>query len=104
MLYAHGWDKLINFSTKVKQFPDPLNIGHQASLGLVVFAEVFCAALLILGIGTRFAASMLAITMAVAFFSVHSGNISEGELALVFLTLYLTLILTGGGKYALVKD
>lgn len=104
MLYAHGWDKLINFSTKVKQFPDPLNIGQQASLGLVVFAEVFCAALLILGIGTRFAASMLAITMAVAFFSVHSGNISEGELALVFLTLYLTLILTGGGKYALVKD
>jgi putative oxidoreductase len=104
MLYAHGWDKLINFSTKANKFPDPLGIGSQGSLTLTIFAEVFCSALLILGIGTRFAASALAITMAVAFFSVHSGNITEGELAFIFLTLYITLILTGGGKYALVKD
>ncbi len=104
MLYAHGWDKLINFSTKAKQFPDPLGIGSQASLALTIFAEVFCAALLILGIGTRFAASALAITMAVAFFLVHAGNIREGELAFIFLTLYITLIFTGGGKYALIKD
>jgi putative oxidoreductase len=104
MLYAHGWEKLTNFSSKADQFPDPLGIGSQASLALTIFAEVFCSTLLLLGIGTRFAASALAITIGVAFFSVHSANIQEGELALVYLTIYIALIFTGGGKYAFVKD
>lgn len=104
MIYAHGWEKLTNFSSKAAQFPDPLGLGSTTSLGLTIFAEVFCAFLLILGIGTRFAAAALSITMSVAFFIVHKGSIAEGELALMFLTIYLTLFLSGSGKYALYRD
>src|SRR5438477_262911 len=73
MLINHGVSKLTGFSAKAPDFPDPLGIGHTASLALAVFSEVFGSMLLIMGLATRFAAMVLAVDMAVAFFFVHKG-------------------------------
>ena len=68
MLLIHGWDKVAHFSDKAKDFPDLLHVGSPtANLVLAIFAEVVCAALLVTGFVTRFAALTLAINMAVAF-------------------------------------
>ena len=74
MLLLHGWPKLAGFSDKMAAFPDPFGLGSTVSLTLAVFAEVVCAAAVILGVGARYAAGVLVFTMCVAAFVVHSGD------------------------------
>ena len=105
LLVLHGWAKLKGFSDMAGKFPDPLGVGSTASLGLAVFAEVFCAALLALGLFTRFAAISLIITMGVAFFIVHKGSLEagpgSGEMAYIYLAGFVTLFLAGPGRFSL---
>jgi putative oxidoreductase len=103
MLFNHGWSKLANFGAASKQFP-PLIATSEVTLALTVFAEVGCAGLLILGFFTRFAAAVLAIAMAVAFFSVHKMSLAmgpeSGELAFVYMIGFLTLTFAGAGRFS----
>ena len=106
MLLNHGWAKLTGFSSMSGSFPDPLGVGHTASLVMVVFAEVFASALLALGLVTRFAALVLSINMTVAFFFVLKGALSgehSGELAFIYLAGYVVLLFAGGGTFSLDK-
>jgi putative oxidoreductase len=101
MLLNHGASKLKGFSDMADKFPDPLGVGHHASLGLAIFAEVVASLLLIMGLATRFPALVLLINMAVAFFVVHKGGLSgehSGELAFIYLAGYTTLLLAGAGR------
>lgn len=104
MLLLHGRGKLMNFSATAEKFPALFGMSSTVNAGLAVFAEVFCSALLILGLFTRFAALMLAITMSTAFFMVHKMALTgehSGELALVYLFAYVTLLFTGAGKFSI---
>ena len=104
MLFNHGLDKLAHFNDMVGTFPDPLGLGQEASLVLVVFAEVLGALLLTAGFLTRIAAAVLVIDMFVAFLMVHkvalSGQ-SSGELAFLYLAGYVILVIAGGGLFSL---
>jgi putative oxidoreductase len=102
MIYAHGWSKLIGFSEASDSFADPFGLGSMPSLVLAIFAEVFCSALLVLGLFTRFAAIPLIATMSVAAFIVHADDpFGDRELALVYLVAYVALLLTGPGELSL---
>lgn len=102
MLFAHGWGKLQGFSKISGKFPDPLGVGSTASLGLVVFAEVFCAAAIILGLFTRLAAIPLLITMLVAAFLIHGADpFQKKEFALLYAAPFLAFIFTGAGAYSI---
>jgi len=102
MMIQHGLDKLMHFAQKAPRFADPFHIGHTTSLSLVVFAEFFCAAFVILGLFTRLACIPLVIAMSVALFSAHKGQFfGMGESAGIFLTCFLTLLFTGPGKVSL---
>lgn len=87
MLFGHGLEKLQGFAEKSKGFsvPDffPLKyMSSPLSLGATIFAEVGCAALLVLGLATRPAAFVLAFTMTVAAFNIHAAGplfMSGGE-------------------------
>ena len=106
MLLNHGVEKLQSFSDTAPNFPDPLGIGHPASLALAVFAEFFASLLVILGLVTRWGALVLAIDMAIAFVGVHKGILSgqgSGELAFMYLMGYVTLLLAGPGSFSLDK-
>ncbi len=103
MFFAHGigkWGRL--FGGGEIQFRDPLGVGETTSLALAVFAEVICSLLLAFGLLTRWALVPLIITMAVAAFIVHASDGFRGmEMALLFGVSYLTLFLTGPGKYSM---
>ncbi|MGA0334055.1 MAG: DoxX family protein [Kiritimatiellia bacterium] len=102
MLVAHGWGKLLSFGDRMDSFPDPLGISSPVSLAAVVFAEVFCAALVSIGLFTRAALIPLIFTMGVAAFVIHGGDsFADKEMALLYLVSYLTLFLTGPGKLSL---
>ncbi|MFW7378772.1 MAG: DoxX family protein [Oligoflexus sp.] len=99
MFLAHGLGKLTSFPNP--DFPDPFRIGATTSMGLAVFAEVFCALLLILGLWTRLAAIPLITTMAVAFFIIHADDpLRNKELALLYLFGFVTLFFGGPGQYS----
>ncbi len=104
MLIGHGWGKFMTFSEKAATFPDPLGVGHTTSMALAVFGEVVCMSLLVVGAFTRLAALGGAVTMAVAFFLVHGGKLSEpnsGEMAFLYLVGFVAIFLTGPGLFAL---
>ncbi|PIP96342.1 MAG: transmembrane DoxX protein [Bdellovibrio sp. CG12_big_fil_rev_8_21_14_0_65_39_13] len=101
MLMSHGWPKLMDFTVKKDVFPDPLGISSPVSLALAVFAEVVCSLLLAAGFFTRWVAIPLVITMAVAFFIVHSADpFGNKELAWVYIAMFGTLALTGPGGWS----
>jgi putative oxidoreductase len=104
MLFNHGLDKLAHFNDIVGAFPDPLGLGQEASLVLVVFAEVLGSLLLAVGLLTRVAAAVLVIDMFVAFLMVHKTALTgphNGELAFLYLAGYVVLVIAGGGLFSL---
>ena len=102
LMVKHGFDKLTHFSQMASRFADPFHIGTTTSLALVVFAEFFCAAFVVLGLFTRLACIPIVIAMAVALFSAHKGDFfGKGEAAGLFMIVFLVLLVTGPGKASL---
>lgn len=101
MLFAHGWGKLTGYGERAGSFPDPLGVGSEFSLALVVFAEVFCALFLMLGFATRAFAIPLIINMLVITFVIHADDpFRQQEFALLFAIPFLTLLFTGAGRFS----
>lgn len=102
MLIGHGLPKLMAFSERAGKFADPLGLGSPLSLALIVFAEVFCAALVVLGVFTRLASIPLIFGMGVVVFVVNGGDIlGKGELATLYALGFIALLIGGGGALSL---
>ena len=102
MLTQHGWGKLLSFGERSETWADPIGLGGPVSMALAIFAEVICSALVVVGLGTRMAAIPVVITMAVAAGIVHWDDpFGKKEFALLFLMPFLTLVLTGAGRYSI---
>jgi len=106
-MMTHGWGKLqMVLDGKLDSFGDPIGMGSATSLILSTGAEFFCALLVLIGLGTRFAAIPVAFTMAVAAFVVHRGDpwtLGAGaskQPALMFLIPFLALVFTGAGRFS----
>jgi putative oxidoreductase len=101
LMLTHGLPKLQNLFAGNVQFADPFGIGPTVSLALVVFAEVVCSLLLILGLATRFASVPLIIDMLVAIFYAHASQpIGKKELAIMYLVFFIGLCIIGAGQYS----
>ena len=99
LIIHHGYDKLVHFSTYKTQFMPFLGLSPAATLGLVIFAELICGALLLIGLFSRLACIPLIITMLVALFKAHGGQVfGDGEMATLYLAGYLALLIMGPGK------
>ena len=102
LVMTHGWTKLNSFAEKADKFPDPLGVGHATSLTLAIFAELICAGLIILGLGTRLASFFITFTFGIIVFVVHAADpVGKKELAVVYLIAYFALMLIGPGVYSL---
>ncbi|MFT4152573.1 DoxX family protein [Parafilimonas sp.] len=99
LLSKHGYSKMVKFEELHTRFYSFLGMGSTFSLVLAIFAEVICAAFIILGLFTRLAAIPLIITMAVVVFGADAGKpLAESELAILYLGAFTTLLLCGPGK------
>jgi putative oxidoreductase len=103
MMLTHGLPKFDRlFGEGPVKFADPFGLGSEISLGLVLFAEVGCSILVMLGFKTRWATIPLMITMLVAAFYAHAADpFGKKELSLLFFTLFLSILISGGGRYSL---
>ncbi|MGH7956315.1 MAG: DoxX family protein, partial [Opitutaceae bacterium] len=104
LLLLHGWGKVTGFSSMSDTFPDPFGFGPTPSLVLAIMGEAVCSSLLVLGLFTRVAAFGSGATMATAFWFAHQGKLTgdaNGELAFVYLGVFLALFIAGAGKFSL---
>jgi len=99
MMLSHGIPRALEYQTLVADFPDPLNVGTEVSLQLILFAEIGCSVLLLLGLLGRFASITLFIAMMIAAF-VHQFHDpwAMRELPLLYASIYAALSLTGPGS------
>lgn len=113
LMAFYGYEKLTHFNematsdfwTKQVSF---LGTPSTISLGLTVFAELFCSLLLIVGLFTRVSLFFLMFCMAWIFLVVFPFSIvDKGDNgyqfndAFVYFSIYLALFFTGAGKYSL---
>lgn len=102
MMLTHGIGKLQNYNAIVNSFPDPLGIGSAASFTLITLIEVGCSVLIIMGLFTRLATLPLIFGMYIAtFIAFPEKTFAEGELSFVYMGIYIMLLVSGGGRYAL---
>lgn len=101
MIFFHGLPKLQKVDMLIHRFPNPIGLGSELSLYLVIFAELFCAILIITGPLFRLACIPLMITFFVACFIFHADDpISKIELPFLYLLIYTFLFVHGPGRYA----
>lgn len=100
MMLTHGLPKFDRlFGEGPVKFADPFGLGPEISLGLVIFAEVGCTLLVMLGYKTRWATIPLLFTMLMAAFYAHGSDpFSDKEPALLFFTLFLGILVSGSGR------
>jgi putative oxidoreductase len=102
-MLTHGLPKLSRLTSGEEiKFADPFGFGPAVSLILVVFAEVICSVLIMLGLATRLASIPPIITMLVAAFHAHIDDpFGTKEKPLLFLLIFIVLLVFGSGKYSI---
>jgi putative oxidoreductase len=99
MMLSHGIPKALEYETLIHEFPDPLNVGTEVSVQLILFAEIGCSLLLLFGLLGRFASVTLFIAMMIAAFVHHFADPwSARELPLLYASIFAALTFTGPGS------
>ena len=101
MFFTHGFDKMMNFSELSETYPSVLGFGSYMTLMVTIFCEFCCSLFLIAGLLIRVMVLPMIVAMAVAFFDVHDGFLPEGELALIYMVVFIILYIVGPGRYSL---
>jgi len=105
LFFRHGLEKQpAHWAQFLAHFPDPIGIGSHASFFVAFFSDFVCGMLLMIGLGTRWAALYCFGNIFVAWAFVHhfayfgKGPASDhGELMVLYLGALLTLLLAGPG-------
>lgn len=99
LLASHGYAKLIKFGSLKYNFMNFIHLGPRVFLSLIIFAELICGILLILGLFTRLACIPIIIGMSVVVFVASNGQIfAGGERGMIYLAATVTIFLCGPGK------
>lgn len=101
LFFIHGLDKLMNFNSLSETYPSVLGFGSYMTLMVSIFCEFCCSLFLISGLLVRVMMVPMIIAMGVAFFDVHDAMMPEGELALIYLVVFVILYLTGPGRFSI---
>ena len=99
LMIHHGYDKLMHFNEQKGAFMNFLHLGSTITLSLVIFAEFFCSAFILLGLFTRLACIVLLINMFVIIFMVWNMEFfGKAETSTLYFAGYLTLLFCGPGR------
>lgn len=101
LFFLHGIDKMMNFQVLSENYPSVLGFGSYMTLMVTIFCEFCCSLFLISGLLVRIMVLPMIAAMAVAFFDIHDGFLPEGELSLIYLSVFVILYVVGPGRYSL---
>ncbi len=102
LFFSHGAQKLLGWFGG-QQVPSLASL-----MGVAGIVEIAAGLAILVGLFTRLAAVVSAVQMLVAYFMVHAGGgweplRNKGEMAILYLCLFLALMLHGNGKWSLEK-
>lgn len=102
ILKAHGLPKLLNFQETLNHIPDPLGLGTSFSAYYAIFANVFCAILVALGLATRLAAFLIITLTLSGLFLVHINDPAKiQDTPLIYSIVFGFITYMGAGKDSL---
>ncbi len=97
----YGYTKFASYDQILPMFQDVIGIGARLSFNLVIFAELGCGFLVLIGFFTRLSVVPIFITMAVAYFIAHAKDPFDVKtLPFVYLLLTIVVFILGSGKYS----
>jgi len=105
LFLRHGWEKQpANWAQFLAHFPDPIGIGSHPSFFIAFLSDFVCSILLMIGLGTRWAALYCLGNIFVAWAFVHhfaffgkDPGSAHGEVMVLYLAAMLTLLIAGPG-------
>ena len=80
-----------------------LGLDAATSFAVITILEVLFAAMIILGVATRFASAMMLIVVAMSIAEAllnDTPDVATAKLNFVYMGIYITLLISGGGRYA----
>jgi len=93
LFLKHGWEKPTNFAQMAAHFPNPLHLGSEPSLIIALISDAICSILVLLGLGTRWAALYIVCNTFVALGFVHHfqffGRGAPGEVIGLYIAGFL---------------
>ena len=104
VMLLHIVGKLQDYDNYVFGFQSILGLRQATSFAVTILFEGLFAAMIIMGVGTRVASLLMAVVSAVALWEAFvAGAIASdaSKLEFVYMGIYLTLVISGGGEYAL---
>lgn len=102
MFIYHGYPKLVGYNDMLGMFGDPIGLGTELSVMLVIFAEFCCGIFILVGLFTRYAVVFTFITMLVAYFVAHAKDeFMVKMLPFVYIWLCVVIFILGSGRYSL---
>ena len=108
LFLRHGWEKVSTLTLINEHFPDPIGLGHSLTWSIALFNDGIFSLLIVLGIATRWLSALAMVNIFIAWALVHhfgflgkSPGADHGELIVLYLWAFLTLIVTGSGRYSI---
>ena len=103
LMLPHGLAKLgLLIDGNYHRFPDPFGLGSLTSIILVIFAELVCSILIMIGYKTRWATIPPIITMLIAIFLIHlHDDFSQKELPVIYLIGYISIAAMEPGLFSI---
>jgi putative oxidoreductase len=106
LFLKHGWEKPTNFAQMTQHFPNPLHIGAVPSLIFALTSDAICSMLVLLGLGTRWAALLVFVNIFTAWSLVHhfqffGRGAGGGEPIVLYLGGFLAIAIMGPGHISL---
>jgi putative oxidoreductase len=97
----YGYMKVESYDQFLPMFTDIIGIGAKLSFNLVIFAELGCGFLVLIGFMTRLTIIPIFITMAVAYFIAHKNDpFLIKQIAFLYLMLCPVVFILGPGRYS----
>ena len=105
LFMKHGIEKLFTFSAMSQHYVDPVGIGPVPTLVIAMISDGICSLLLVIGLGTRWAAIYSFCNLFVAWATVHhfalmSRQDQSGETIFIYMAACVALFLLGAGKFS----
>ena len=101
LLIVHSCNLLSHLTERQDSFIELMGLNNPITIALALSAELICAILLLVGLGTRLILVPLIVTMSASILIVHQCNIFEtGTTAFLYVTGFVVLFIIGAGKYS----
>lgn len=102
ILFTEAITKSQQFPMLQSEYPTILGIESAIVVSIVGILELFAGMMLTVGLLTRWIAVIMAVVMlAAAFIFFPAQSFDQSELKVVYAGIYVTLAISGGGRYAL---